>query len=113
MKIIGRYSRFLDSLDVIPENSLVALDVSAAVIDTYDRSPLDTDSKCSIRLTVEGSKFGFKAGYTSFDENLSTDMAEEIIETLYGKGYIDLRRYENVKLYGGHEKRTIIDTDME
>lgn len=113
MKVIGRYSRFMDSIDVIPENSLVVLEVSAATIDTYDRSLLDDDSQCHIRLTVEGSKYGFSAGYCSFENNLSRSVAEEIIEKLYTDGEVDLRTYAGIKLYGGHEKSTIIDVDRE
>ncbi|MBR5538855.1 MAG: hypothetical protein IKU61_03045 [Clostridia bacterium] len=104
MKVIGRYSRFCDSVDVVPENSLMVLEVSAATVDTYDRSPLCDDSRCSIRLTVEGSKFGFKVGYASFDKNLPTALAEEIIEILYTNGTLDLRKYDGVTVYGGHEK---------
>ena len=110
MKIIGRYSNFCDSLEVIPENSLVALKVSSATIDTYDRSPLNEESQCSIRLTVEGSKFGFKVGFPSFDKNLSKKAAEEIVEKLYRDEYLDLRGQEGLRLYGGHQKSTIIDT---
>lgn len=111
MKIIGRYSLFCDSVEVIPEGSLVALNVSAVTIDTYDRSPLCENSLCSLRLTVEGSKFGFKAGYPSFDKSLSVETAEEIVERLYKEECLDLREYEGVLLYGGHQKRTIIDID--
>ena len=111
MKVIGRYSRFCDSIEVVPENSLMVLEVSAATVDTYDRSPLCDESRCSIRLTVEGSKFGFNVGYASFDKNLPTALAEEILERLYIEKSVDLREYEGISIYGGHEKAMKVYTE--